>query len=503
MNQGRSFFSRLKIEHLWAITVMVGIFMFLNTHPIRPHDFWWHMAIGRDTLESGRIPLVDTYSFTRPGAPYLSYYQFWLMEVVLYLIYRAGGPVLTILFQTAMILPAYLLLLWICQRLAQNWRASALGIVFAFALGFGNWNVRPQAVSYLFGVLVLWSVTEFRLTRRLAWLGLLPVVMAAWVNSHGSFPIGLAMVGIWFADEIWNLLVKRARNGVWDFATTLPAFLGIVLAFAGCLLNPRGFGFVRYLSMMAENSIVQNFILEWMPPTFDSLEGLIFFAMFLGSAVLLAVSPRRPTFYQILTFIIFAVLGLKYIRGIVWYGIALAPVAAEHVAVVLIHLGIQPESQNTPQTRRINRLFFGVLALLAVLSLPWFKPFWPVVPDKAGLITAETPIAATQFMLDQSLPGRVFHDMAFGSYLMWAAQPQFKVFVDSRVELYPPALWDDYFTIGNALYNWEEKLSFYGVNTLMLEPVNQARLVESAAASPAWDLVYQDSAAVIFTRRAP
>lgn len=493
--------SDIKIEHLWAITVMAGIFMFLNTHPIRPHDFWWHMAIGRDIVMNGQIPQVDEYSYTRPGVPYPSYAQFWLMEIVLYSLYQVGGALLIVLAQTAMVFPAYLVLLWICQSQARNWRAAALSLIFAFALGFGNWNVRPQAISYLLGAGVMGVIVKTQRERRARWLALLPVLMALWVNSHGSFPIGLAMIGIWLAEAGWEVLWVRFRSGVWQFrALALPS-IGLALALLGCLLNPRGFGFINYLSMMAGNQIVQHFILEWMPPGFDSLEGVLFFIMFFGSAILLAVSPRRPTLAQLLTFILFGVLGLRYIRGIIWYGIAMAPVVAQHLAAILDQLGVQPSSTNTPATQRINRLLVGLLGVLAFFSLPWFKPFWPVVEEKKGLIAAETPIQATQFMLDQQLPTQVFHDMTFGSYLMWAAQPHYAVFVDSRVELYPPQIWDDYFVLSNALYDWEARLESYGINTLMLHPENQARLIEAASASPRWVLRYQDQAAVIFSRR--
>jgi hypothetical protein len=179
----------------------------------------------------------------------------------------------------------------------------------------------------------------------------------------------------------------------------------------------------------------------------------------------------------------------------------MAPIVSEHLADLLTQLGVQPTSTNTPRTHRINQLFIGSLVLLAVVSLPWFKRYWPVVPEKTGLIASETPVEATQFMLENELPMQVFHDMAFGSYLMWAAQPRFKVFVDSRVELYSPQIWDDYFTISNALYDWEARLLSYEVNTLMLEPENQAQLIAAARESPNWALVYEDHAAFVFTRQ--
>ena len=501
MKRFNSLFSHLTVEHLWPIAVMVGIIAFLNTHPIRPHDFWWHIAIGRDIVSQGNIPIIDVYSYTQPGDPYLSYHQFWLMEVVLYVLYNLGGPVLVILAQTVFIVPAYFLLLWIGWRLTRNWRASAFGVLFAAALGFGNWNVRPQAVSYVLGVLVLWSITEYRLTRRWKWLLVLFPVMALWVNSHGSFPIGLVLVGIWCAHESWKVLEHWFLQRSWLFQDLFPALVGMMISLLGCLVNPRGPGFVSYLSMMAGNSVVQNYILEWMPPGFNSLEGLIFFSAFMVSAVLLAVSPRRPGFMQILSFVVFGLLGLKYIRGIIWYGLVMAPVVADHLSAILDLAGIKPAPLPTPPARRLNQVFVAALLFLVILSLPWFKQYWPVVPEKAGLISAETPIAATQFMLAEDLPGQVFHDMAFGSYLMWAAQPKYKVFVDSRVELYPMQVWDDYLAISTASSAWEDKLTFYGINTLMLEPQKQSGLVRAASVSLGWKEVYRDPQAVIFTRR--
>ena len=501
MDKVRSIFSRITIEHIWVITVLAGIIAFLNTHPIRPHDFWWHVAIGRDIVVAKAIPLFDVYSFTRYGLSYPSYQQFWLTEALLYLIYNAGGPILVILIQTLVISSAYIVLMLTCQRIALNWRAVAFSLLFAAALGFGNWNVRPQAISYLYGAIILLGITEYRTTHHRGWFFLFPITMALWVNSHGSFPIGLVMIGIWLADESWRTTVRWVRTREWYFNNLIPVGISLALAIAGCVINPRGFGFVGYLTMMAGNNIVQNFILEWMPPTYNSLEGLIFYALFMASAVLLAISPKRPSVSQLLTFLIFGLLGLKYIRGIIWFGIAMAPVVAYHLGSVFEQIGLKPAGIPNEKSKRLNAIFVSAMVLLVIFSLPWFKPYWPVVPAKRGLIAAETPVKATQFMLEKHLSPEVFHDMAFGSFLIWNAQPMYKVFVDSRVELYPVEIWDDYLIIGNAVGDWQEKLSEYNINTLMLHPENQAGLIAAAEKSTNWEEVFKDEAAVVFSRR--
>ena len=113
----KTWYTKLSIEHLWALTVLVGIFVFVNTHPIRPHDFWWHLAAGREILETGSIPQVDTFSYTMTGTPYPSYQAFWLMEVAMVGVYRLGGATLTVLLHGLTITAAYALLLWLGWRI--------------------------------------------------------------------------------------------------------------------------------------------------------------------------------------------------------------------------------------------------------------------------------------------------------------------------------------------------------------------------------------------------
>lgn len=496
------FLSRITVEHLWAITVVVGIFAFVNTHPIRPQDFWWHLAIGRDILSTHSIPEVDIYSYTRLGQPYPSYNSFWLMEVVLYSVYRAGGPILSILMQSFLVTTAYIVILWVCYLKSRSWRTAAFGALFAAAMGFGNWNVRPQAVTYLLGALVFLAIIEFRRMKKWLWLALIPIVMIIWVNSHGSFPIGLAIIGCWLGDEAWEILTTGIRKGGWNLKAIIPSLLSLVLAGLACLVNPRGFGIITYLGGMAQNTTVQNNTSEWMPPTLNSLDGGIFLIGLMLLAVLLAISPKRPSFFEVISFLLFGLLGIKYVRGVVWFGLILGPVVATHLAGIFSQFGWgKLPTRQMASIRIINLFFLVALAGMSFISLPWFKNLIPFVPAKRGLISIETPILATQFIIDHQLSPQVFHDMAFGSYLIWAAQPDYRVFVDSRIELYPETIWNDYWSITTAQYNWQELLNKYRVNTLMLEPVKQIGLVTAAKTSPAWELVYEDGSAIVFKRK--
>ena len=106
----------LSTRQLWALTILLGVFMFINTRQIVPNDFWWHMASGRDILMIGQIPTIDVYSYTMTGAPYLSTQMFWLMDIGLYGLYSLGNPELVLFVHSLIITGAYFLALLLCWQ---------------------------------------------------------------------------------------------------------------------------------------------------------------------------------------------------------------------------------------------------------------------------------------------------------------------------------------------------------------------------------------------------
>jgi len=500
---GKPGLRRISIQHLWVFAVLIGIFAFVNTHPIRPHDFWWHMAIGREIVESGEIPQVDAYSQMMNGQPYSSYQMYWLADVGLYAGYKLGGAALSVLLQSLIIMLAYAVIYLLCFRVSRSWRIAAFGTIFAAALGLNNWNLRPQIVTYLFGALFLWAIYEYRMRPRKGWLLVFPAAMMLWVNTHGSFPIGLLLLGIWLLDEVFRAL--RARLSGNDVEAGLrrvwPPVIALLITVLATLANPRGIGVFEYLITMSTNSVVQNLVPEWAPPTFNTTGGTMFNIGLLLSALILALSPRRPGFFQVICFLGFAVLALKTTRGIIWYGLVLAPVLSDHVSALSSQFRRpKPAPGSSGGVPAINLAFLTLMVLMAFISLPWFKDSLHFPESKAGLIHVETPVKATEFLLEEHPQPPVFHAMSFGSYLIWAAQPEYRVFVDSRIELYPREIWHDYLLISNAQCGWEKRLEHYGINTLMLSPVEQPALVDTAMASAAWQELYRDPYAAVFVR---
>jgi hypothetical protein len=310
------------------------------------------------------------------------------------------------------------------------------------------------------------------------------------------------LIGIWWGQEIWTAVRTMMRHEVIPNKkkVLLP---GIMLLISGlaCLVNPRGVGIVNYLQTLTGNSVVQNLVTEWAPPRINTLMGGLFFSGVIVSVVVMILSPKRPDFFQVVTLLVFGILGIRTSRGSVWFGLVVAPIVADHLTAIVGRYQKPAENEGkTGGSRVLNITLLVLILLLGVISLPWFKNMLPFPAAKAGLISAETPVTATEQLLVKAPPRQVFNSMSFGSYLIWAAYPQYQVFVDSRIELFPEKVWLDYLKISNAEGDWENLLQAYGVNTLMLSPSDQPALVKAAQISESWKVIYQDEVAYIFIR---
>ncbi len=497
--------SKIRLEHLWVITVLMGVFIFLNTLPINMYDFWWHIAIGREITTTGEIPLYDQYSYTMAGEPYPSYQMFWLPEMILFNIFDIGGAELVVLANSLIILAAYGLLLWLCYRVSGSLRIAAIATILGIVFGIHNWTVRPQVFSYLIGVLYLIGIYEYRRKPRYGWIAVFPLGMILWANSHGSFPIGLVLLGIWFADEVWRLIITWwKKDPERSFKPLIAPLVAIGLTSLATLVNPRGVGIVNYVLTLSANDIVQNMVTEWAPTTLRSQVGIIYITGFLFCTSIFIFSPKRPTFFQFLSYLIFGLLLFRTLRGAVWFGLVMAPIMTDH----FVSIGKLIQAKRRPKTDGrgkpvINMALLGVLAILGVLSLPWLRDFLSSLPYEKNysVIAIETPEKATEYLLENEVKGRIFNDMGFGSYLIWKAQPEYPVFADPRIELYSREIWEEYMIIINALPGWEEYLERHEVDLLMLNPLHQPKLIEAAQESQSWAEIYADPSAIIFSHQ--
>jgi hypothetical protein len=171
----------------------------------------------------------------------------------------------------------------------------------------------------------------------------------------------------------------------------------------------------------------------------------------------------------------------------VWWGFA-APVA-------LAPLVGPPRKRRGPGRPAWNRAMAAAVTVAAIAGLPW----WWGRTGTSLLDDAPTTIAAeAQARLPAGTRLLVAQDWA--SWFEYA-DPSMKVFVDSRIEVYPQAVWDDYFSARDAQTGWQATLDRRGVQAAALNPSQAGPLIDAMLGDPGWHLIAQGSGGYLFVRR--
>jgi hypothetical protein len=488
------------LDIVWLLAIMAGFGFYVSLVPTPPNDFWWHLKIGEIIFTSGQIPNSNLFAWTLPP-DYPFFYGAWLGEWLLYAVYHLGQMELVLFARNALILAAFALAALNARLRSGSWRLAALVTAAACLISLNNLVVRPQIWSWLpfMGFYFLLNrYTEGRLHR--AWLLLLIPMMIFWTNVHGAFILGIALMGIYCSGEALRALLRATGAIPWKDIFWLWAVC--LLSGLSTVVNPRGTGIFAYVADLLTDQPSQRLIEEWQSPTPAGIANIAFFAVTLLLIIVLAYARFRPTPTDMLLLISFLWLAWNGQRYTIWFGWVSMPILAQTIGSLPI-----PTPRFTPQRNWINAVL--ILALFTPMALvqPWFieqmplpQTYWEfTLRDKAQgpLLTHKTPIDAVEYLRTHP-GGKLFNEMGYGSYLIWALPTQ-HVFIDPRVELYPYEQWEDYIDIIRG-YRYNELLAHYGADRLLLDRDNQKDLIALLHDDPLWQQEYADNIAQIWVR---
>jgi hypothetical protein len=221
-----------------------------------------------------------------------------------------------------------------------------------------------------------------------------------------------------------------------------------------------------------------------------------------------ALARRRPSLTDLLLVCAFLWLAWSGFRYVVWFGMAAMPVLAQTLGGARAQ-AVRPTRQASSPANLVIALALAVLVaavqppLIAGLPLPdEYTKNLAAVPEAPAAFTNKTPVAAAEYLRSHPQAGqRLFNEMGYGSYLIWALYPQSQVFIDPRVELYPIEQWQDYITINQGQSHNELLIDKYDVTRVILDREIQPDLSEALGRDrQRWALEYQDQQSQIYRR---
>jgi hypothetical protein len=482
-------------RRLFTAIFLIALFV-MAMREIADPDFWWHLRTGQFILETGSIPQVDVFSYTKSGQPWVAHE--WLSEVLIYSIYRLGSFPALILAFSAIVALAFGLVL---ARSEGKPYVAALAVLLAALATAPTWGVRPQILSLLLTSTFLWILErhsrpgDSSKSDRGLWL-LIPLTVL-WVNLHSGYALGLAVIAVYVFGEAVQAFGSSYPSG-WRWSR----FHNLAIVFVLCLLvvplNPNGATMYAYPFETLGSHAMQTYIQEWFSPDFHLLEWQPFAWLLLGTLAAIALSGKRVRLTNLLLLVALAYAGLRSARLVPMFALVAAPVLAEHTWSILEMHGSR-WAKGLKSTSRVSRSMSLVnwLILLGILIAAALRAGM-VIGNQQETEMEKYPAAAVSFVKSQQLVGLLYNAYDWGGYLIWQLYPAQRVFIDGRADVYGDAFIEEFLETYQGGANWRVPLDRYGVQVILVEP--GAPIVGKLAQDAAWRQVYEDKQAVIFRK---
>jgi len=308
--------------------------------------------------------------------------------------------------------------------------------------------------------------------------------MVLWANVHGSFFLGPVVLGLAWLEDVHDRVPGAHRL----------LLIGLVSVLAACV-TPFGPAVWGYAVGLSTNAEVTARITEWQPTSLRSIPGIAFFGSAMAVVVLIARRGRPTPWHTLAWLAVFFVIGAYAIRGVAWWPLgavaAIAGVLVTGPAVDAAH----PEQVGSRLMQRLNVVVAAAIVLVGIVLLPVWRPIDPDLGAPQEVV-GNAPPGITAELRKVALPGdRLFNPQPWGSWFEFDL-PALPIAIDSRIELFPAAVWDVYQNIVDGGDGWQAQLAEWDPSIVVVafrDPGFGTRL-----ASAGWRSVYSDTDGSVF-----
>lgn len=464
-------------------------------------DTGWHIRTGEWILEHRAVPTVDLFSFTKTNQPWFAWEWGW--DTLFAIVHHWSGLTGVAFVNVAVLCLISALLFRLIRRCSGN---DILALVLTLLVLLGStihWLARPHLFSWLFVLVFCHAILSASEGNTKA-LWKLPGLTLLWVNIHGAFFVGIAILLIYAVGEAARILISSSRIS-WEHAyKTARPYLFCAL---GCSLvsfvNPYTWHLHQHILRYLGNSNLLDQIQEYQSISFHHGPAFFFECMlFLGAASCLWCVQRAKIAPAILI-VMWAHLALVSARNIPIFLMITAPWIASMLQDTLtsIAVGAWPRRMSSAVSEicrelrpleRIERvhlvsvLAVFVMAYLAAKGNPKLEAEFP---------SKNFPVEAIP-VIEARKTSHIFTYDQWGDYLIYRLYPSTKVFFDGRSDFYGADFVSRCGQVIDARYDWETEFKRFTVDTVLLR--TDAPLATVLKNSRDWRLLLDNGSIIIF-----
>ena len=408
----------------------------------------------------------------------------WLGDVFFAVVYRLGGlrglEVLLAALAGAVMLALY----GFATLRSRNCKAAFLVSALLLALATASFNLRPQMLGYLFLIFTLIVLELFRQGKqRAVWL--LPFLFLVWVNTHGSWIVGLGTVALYFLAGLVSFQIGSLETRRWTNAQRLRLEMVFLLSLVAIPITPYGVRLAGYPFTVASTlPISVANILEWQVMPFNLGGGKLFLALLLGFFLAQVVFRFSWHLAELFLFLFGTAMACMHVRFLLLFVPFSAPLAATMLARCM------PAYNKRKDQYPFN---FALMAGLIIAMAHYF----PSRADMQRKVAEQFPVQALEYMRGHSVPGPLFNSYGFGGYMIEAG---YKTFIDGRSELFEQTgVLGDYMHITLLKPGALQVLGSYGIQSCLVQ--RDEPFATLLSSSPDWSKVYSDQLSALYVKR--
>jgi hypothetical protein len=523
-----------------SVRDIIFIFLFwsllagpLSNRPLADPDIGWHIRTGELILETHSLPRTDPFSSTMQGQPWFAWE--WLYDILLGILHRACGLNGVVWLCALLVATIFALLL---SQLLQRGTGLPLAIVLmllAEAASTIHLYARPHIVSWLFSL--LWFVAlehwesweraerteQGSLPRWIRWF--FPASMLLWVNLHGGWLFGIALLGIYTLAAFVES-VRAQKNDAFAAIRTVHRARAMGVAWmasaAATLVNPFGWRLHAHIYRYLSDRYLMNRIDEFKSPDFHGWAERCLAVILMLVLIAFASHRKKLRLSHLLVVLLAVYAGFYSSRNLPVSSMLLVLVAGPMLWENFTSLADKPGAWQWVRRRTVRISSFS--GRMGAQEMQLRGHLWPVVSvalafaiclqggwlGSRQLIHArfdpqKVPAAAVTF-LQKEFEGKqpstepVFSTDAWGGYLIYCLYPSRKVVVDDRHDLHGSGRIRQYLILTQAEPGWKDVLEQWQIRTALLPTDSTlANLLRELPRD--WRVAYEDRVAVVFERR--
>jgi hypothetical protein len=483
--------------------LLIGfVFVILANRPLWHTDLWDHLNYGQNIIETRTVSDTEPLMYLCRGVRMINIP--WLAQV--------GMAAVNSRFGLTGLQFGYGLLIAMCLAVVAyrsvRLSHSAVGGIIACAI-FLKVNldqllvIRPQLGGVLFYcIVVAWMFGRVKHSK-FVWIGM-PLMYALWANIHGSFSMGLMLMGLTGLGRFGDVLVisKSLRIALLDreFHRTI---LLTQLCAAAALLNPSGLAIYPEVFNVAGNPNI-NSMFEWDALTLRTAQGQSAAAAALLAFMAIKLSPRRLHCGEMLAFVLTGLLAMWSGRMLNWWAPIAGIVTGTHlIASMRKTTAWLKNPQPGKRTGLWTVVSLGLVWILFALTSFGMQVMRGRIPAGLSLVSSETPVATLAFLnSEEKLPsGIAFVPAEWAGYVMNSGMNTVEPMVNLHVHITPEQVWNDYVRLVNGPSDWQSLMDEYGINLAIVDKDRHPGLLKRIRESADWSAQYEDRQAVVFFRK--